>query len=90
MQGFNDVLLRTMTLVISSSGEMTGPEVATVRAVYERMTGDAIDEAAGNPLTRCWRPARSTMPASTPPGAGGATRGVGPHHGRPDHTVPGR
>ena len=46
MQGFNDVLLRTMTLVISSSGEMTGPEVATVRAVYERMTGDAIDEAA--------------------------------------------
>jgi uncharacterized tellurite resistance protein B-like protein len=46
MQGFNDVLLRTMTLVISSSGEMTGPEVATVRTVYERMTGDAIDEAA--------------------------------------------
>ena len=46
MQGFNDVLLRTMTLVISSSGEMTGPEVATVRAVYERMTGEAIDEAA--------------------------------------------
>ena len=46
MQGFNDVLLRTMALVISSSGEMTGPEVATVRAVYERMTGDAIDEAA--------------------------------------------
>lgn len=46
MQGFNDVLLRTMALVISSSGEMTGPELATVRAVYERMTGDAIDEAA--------------------------------------------
>ena len=46
MQGFNDLLLRTMALVISSDGNMTEPEVATVRAVYERMTGDVVDDAA--------------------------------------------
>ena len=46
MQGFNDVLLRTMALVISSNGKMTDPEVVAVCEVYERMTGDPIDDAA--------------------------------------------
>ncbi|MHC4941272.1 MAG: TerB family tellurite resistance protein [Planctomycetota bacterium] len=46
MRGFNDVLLRTMALVISSNGEMTGPEVAVVRKVYGEMTGESIDDAA--------------------------------------------
>ncbi|MHC4952668.1 MAG: TerB family tellurite resistance protein [Planctomycetota bacterium] len=46
MQGFNDVLLRTMALLISSSGDMTDPEIEAVRSVYERMTGESVDDEA--------------------------------------------
>ena len=45
MRGFNDILLRTMALVISSDGNMTAREVEAVRAVHKRLTGESVDEA---------------------------------------------
>ena len=46
MRGFNDVLLRTMAMVAASDGRLTDPEMASVRTVYEKMTGESVDEAA--------------------------------------------